>query len=152
MSKSLKIALASALLVLLSACSQILHQPMDVELKASNRLNPDNNQRSLPVLVKVYQLSNDIQFKRASYKQLWHDDISALGDSLMRQTEFMVKPGSKMNLKFTHNKEAKFIGVVAMFREPSKGQWRAVYSIEGRGIFQSKPLQIVLNEHSVNIQ
>jgi len=146
------ITIVFSFLMMLSACSYLGPRPIDVTLKASSSLNADDNQRSLPVLVKVYQLDSADRFQNASFNELWHHDIETLGHSLMRQTEFMVKPGSIMNLQFTPEDETKYLGVVAMFRKPHHGSWRVIRSLSGASFSRRKPLQIALNENSVSLR
>ena len=109
MNKSLKLLIVTTLSLLFSACNSIesggtsiqpvKYESMDVAVMSTARLNPDAQDRSLPVLLRVYQLNNDRRFMHASFKSLWHDDITTLGDSMVRQTEFMVQPGSNITVK-----------------------------------------------------
>ena len=56
------------------------------------------HEASLPVRLRIYQLSDLNQFKEATFRELWKMDQKILGDSLVSMKELTVTPGLKNKL------------------------------------------------------
>ncbi len=111
--------------VLLSACSPSL----TVNFAASKGLNPDENQQSLPVLVKVYQLTDDQVFKQASFNGLWLQPQQVLGDVYLSDKDVIVIPDSSKSIDIKAQKGVKYLGFVAVFRMRNRANWRVIEPI-----------------------
>ena len=109
--------------VLLSACAA---PPVSVHLNSAPHLNPNQQAQSLPVLVKIYELTDKTQFENASFRQIWKNDVNTLGDSLLNHKEVYLQPNSKTKVKIPHSKGGKYIAVAAIYRNPNQGNWRMV--------------------------
>ncbi|QLH41621.1 MAG: type VI secretion system lipoprotein TssJ [Coxiellaceae bacterium] len=116
--------------LVLAGCSA---PTLQVKLNSAKQLNPDPQNRSLPVMVVIYQLRDDQSFKQATFQELWQHDREALAGSILSRREVTIPPNSHLNVKMTRNKEAAYVGVLAVYRHPSGGKWRAVKRI-GRHI------------------
>jgi type VI secretion system protein VasD len=81
---------------------------------------------SVPTLVRVYQLRNSKLMDKATYESLLNDDGNALGDSLPDMRTTVIKPGEGAQLSVPMDKDAQFIVVVALLREPDiqSNTWR----------------------------
>lgn len=118
--------------------------PLQVTLSAGKHLNPDVANRSLPVQVVIYQLRDDQAFRQATFTELWQNDKEVLRESLLSRRELSIAPGSKTHITLNHNKEATYIGAIAIFRHPQNGHWRG-YKRIGRGVpLTKKQIQINL--------
>lgn len=108
---------------------------LHLDFIAREALNTDAteaNSSSQPVLVRVYQLRDDKNFQKTVYQQLAEDGDDALKDDLLASRNVVVKPGTAASLDMPMEKDAKFVAVVGLFRNPdmAKGQWRLVLSRE----------------------
>ncbi|VVO04159.1 type VI secretion system lipoprotein TssJ [Pseudomonas fluorescens] len=73
---------------------------------------------SVPTLVRVYQLRDSKALEKATYDSLLSDDDSVLGVDLLDQRAMVVKPGEGAQLNVPMDKNAQFVAVVALFRQP----------------------------------
>ncbi len=107
LSRSLQPALLAVALLLLAACSG---PQLKVDLSSSANINMDQENRPLPVVVRIYQLSDITAFEQASFKDLWRNDLGVLGDQLLVHQEVVIDPAS--------------VGVMAVFRSPIDRNWK----------------------------
>lgn len=121
-----------------SATKSIFYKQIKVlhlDFTAREALNTDaseSNSASQPVLVRVYQLRDDKLFQKTVYQQLAGDGDDALKDDLLSSRNVVIKPGTAASLDMPMEKDAKFVAVVGLFRNPdlTKDQWRLVLSRE----------------------
>jgi type VI secretion system protein VasD len=95
-------------------------------IRASADANPDASGRASPVVVRVYQLRTDGAFSAAEFFALFDDAEKALGAELITRDEFVLAPGENRMLDVTFANDARFVGVLAAFRDVRNAQWRAV--------------------------
>lgn len=83
---------------------------------------------SVPVLVRVYQLRDSEALGAATYDDLVSQGERVLRDDLLDERVVVVKPGESAQLSTSLQREAQYIGVVALFRSPDVLQdtWRLV--------------------------
>ena len=117
----------AAILVMVS-CASAPPKPSKakVTLAASADSNPDSGGRASPVVVRVYQLKTDAVFTGADFFALFDDDQKVLGQELIGRDEFVVAPSEKRTVEVAVAKTARFVGVVAAFRDIRNSQWRVV--------------------------
>ena len=112
--------------------------PIDIEIEASDRLNPDEGGRSLPTLVRVLQLKAAGKLEAADYGAVYRGEREALGEDLLQVDELVVSPGEKVRKRIARDKGATVLGVVGVFRSPSGGTWRRVIELPRA----SKPFEL----------
>lgn len=142
--------LAILLAVFLSACVSIPSPNLQVQVKASNTLNVDATLASLPVRIKIYQLSDDTAFKEATFRALWKSDASTLGASLLAKKEMTINPGQTYQFKFKRQEQAEFFGVVGIFRHHRQG-WKEIKPLSGFVRSFLIPIQIEVKNYSVEV-
>lgn len=120
-------ALALAIVVL-AACASGPPKPSNVKLTitADADVNPDSTGRPSPVVVRVYQLKDETAFTGAEFFALYDDEQKALGPDLIARDEFTLRPGESNPTPISVSGEAKFIGVIAAYRDYRNAQWRVV--------------------------
>ena len=129
---------------------KVLH----LDFTAREALNTDAteaNSSSQPVMVRVYQLRDDKNFQKTVYQQLAGDGDDALKDDLLASRNVVVKPGSSASLDMPMEKDAKFVAVVGLFRNPdlAKGQWRLVLTRED--LDPDKPRTVELGNNTLTL-
>ncbi|MFV1980637.1 MAG: type VI secretion system lipoprotein TssJ [Rhodothermia bacterium] len=82
--------------------------------------------------VRVYQLSNRVNFDMTGPRRFWDDDVAALGNELIgAPVQFSVFPNRPSDeLEIVITKETRFIGIAANLREPDSNTWKKVYTID----------------------
>jgi type VI secretion system protein VasD len=117
----LKIALMTMGMFLLAACGGPM---VKVELQSNQGLNPDRGGESLPVVVRVYQLNDKGAFESATFNQLWKSDEGTLGKTMLTRSEVILNPNSKDKIELDRHEQAKYVGIVAIFRNPIDRKWK----------------------------
>lgn len=135
--------------LVLVACSTSTTQ---VTLSATKHLNQDAENRSLPVVVRVYSITNDEDFIDASFRELWRNDKAVLGSTMLDREEYTLDPGGHLNIKVTHTAQAKYIAVIALFRHPHNSEWRVIHAMPGRLGATFSRLTIILDGSTLKVR
>jgi type VI secretion system protein VasD len=107
-------------------------EPCDIQLVtlniyAGDTINPTDQGRPRPVVVRLYQLANDIRMVNASYDRILLHDADELGADLLKVDEVEVYPNDLVQVKFERIPEATFLAGVALFRDPVGQSWKTFY-------------------------
>ena len=123
-----------ALVVFLTACASPPPKPKQFSLRGegAQTLNRDANGKSLSVVVHVYQLKDAREFSKLTFDMLTsgRSDTELLGPTLLEKADAIVVPGGSFASTDKLNDEAKFIGIVAYFRNPAPHHWRQLLDVE----------------------
>jgi type VI secretion system protein VasD len=126
---------------MLSACQSSNQIHLNLQPAASlNVLNTEK--KTYPVLVRVYQLSEEGAFTQASFQELWKNDAEVLGTTLLNRREIMLKPNEPQQVRFSKIPQAAFVAVVALFRSPDAESWRIIQPLNHS--FSLVPNQVTL--------
>lgn len=126
--------------------------PLRLKVNAATALNPDENGRSLPVHLVVYQLRDNQVFKQATFQELWQNDKATLDSSLLARREFSIAPAHHMTLDMSREKQAMYLGVIAIFRMPENGHWRGIVKL-GKGVpMMHKSYYVELKGNRLHLQ
>lgn len=93
----------------------------------------DLNSGGNAAAVRVYELSNDTNFRNVSIESFWQDDAAALGDELISTNNILLYPGQTELISLNIGEETRFIGVAADLRNPDRDRWREVYPVADLG-------------------
>ncbi|WP_374626836.1 type VI secretion system lipoprotein TssJ [Pandoraea sp.] len=99
---------------------------MNFVIESHDALNQNHDGRSLPLVLRFYQLKDSGAFEKASYAQLLDQDHELLKSSLAGVSEVTLAPGAKLTVSRPMADEAKFVGVVAFFRTQAGAEWQLV--------------------------
>jgi type VI secretion system protein VasD len=124
------LAWAIAVVLVASACAKSAGAPKPsktrVALAASADANPDATGKPSPVVVRLYQLKGDAAFANADFFALYDDEMKVLGPELIMRDEFLLTPSEKRTVELSVSGAARFVGVIAAFRDIRNSQWRVV--------------------------
>ena len=111
----------------ISGCGSKPPPPTLVELTiaAGPGINPEPDGRPSPVILRVYQLGSIGAFEKADFFQLYDKENAALGTDLIGRDQVVLEPGASKTLKFELKPMAKFVGIMAAFRNIDQSEWRA---------------------------
>jgi type VI secretion system protein VasD len=100
--------------------------PNDVqlEIEASDRVNPDEDGRSLPTRLRLYQLTDLARLQRANFDDIWSRAKETLAETALSSEELVIYPGQVTVHRFKRNAKADYMVGVAIFREPEGEAWR----------------------------
>jgi type VI secretion system VasD/TssJ family lipoprotein len=117
------------LVIILCGCSS---RELQIMVVAGNDVNYGGN----PVIVRLYQLKSDVNFRRATIETFWGDDVRTLGgDMVGGPMEVLIRPGETKTLqKIDVHKDAVYLAAAADFYRPDPNRWRHCMNIsEYRG-------------------
>lgn len=124
--------LAVAVAMSLISCARGVRPPCDnpppfyITLQASDRLNLDDQGRSLTTQVQVLQLVGIGRLEKASFDDVRQRSKEVLGEDLVQMSEMFVDPGESVSSGERRDPKANFVAVVAWFRKPNGNSWRSV--------------------------
>jgi type VI secretion system protein VasD len=98
-------------------------QTVKLSVIASTRLNPTTEGEPRPVVLRIYQLKDDIRLQNATFDQLWKDDKAALAEDIVAKNELYAYPNSRTEVKFERIPEARYVAGAALFRGHQGKSW-----------------------------
>jgi type VI secretion system protein VasD len=108
--------------------------PPVVELTV--KAGPDLNSQAgtpLAVAVRLYALNARARFAAADAFALMERDRATLGDEGARSDEFVMRPGETRKVTLAPKPDARFLGVMVLFQDIDRAQWRAIAPIAASG-------------------
>ena len=112
------VSLLSISLVSCGSTRELLNIDTATELTiiASPDLNPDQDGRPSPIIIKVFALTDDRQFKREDFLSLYEDPTERLGSDLISSYELKeYSPEESRKEVVPLTPETRFIGIMAEF-------------------------------------
>ena len=89
-------------------------------------VNPDSGGRASPVVVRIYQLKEQGAFAASDFFAIYDNESATLGGGLIGREEYVLNPGEQRELELKLDKDAKFLGAVAAYRDIRNSKWRAL--------------------------
>lgn len=132
----------------LTACGGPSPTRLAMTVTASAGLNPNSKNQPSPTTIAIYDLKSPTAFTSADFDALYYDGSATLGADLLGRKQLSMLPGQSFVLKDNAAPGTNFIGVVAGFRSPEGGAWRALLPIT-RG--ERNKIEIHLAPTSVTI-
>jgi len=103
---------------------------MDMTLNGAADLNPDGAGRPSPLTVRVYRLKSATRLEGADFFQLFDQEKTVLGDTLVDREELVLTPGGRQMLSAELPADIRYIGVAASFRDIDNAVWRRAVAVE----------------------
>jgi type VI secretion system protein VasD len=103
-------------------------QMVTLNIYAADNVNPNDQGKPRPVVVRLYQLKTDVRLANAQYDDVLLKDKETLGEDLMKMDEVEVFPNDLVQVKFERIKEASALGGVALFHNPKGQSWKTFYA------------------------
>ena len=115
-------------------------------------LNQDDAQQSMPLRLNILQLSTRQHLDNAEYSSLLTQPDWVLKESLLAQRQLSVMPGQSVSLDMPMEKQAQFVAVVGLFRQPDRerGTWKRVLSREE--LDADSPRTIEVRDNTLNLE
>jgi type VI secretion system protein VasD len=103
-------------------------QVVTLNIYAADNINPNERGNPRPVVVRLYQLKNDVKMENATYDEILLKDKETLGDDNLKMDEVEIFPNDLVQVKFERNKEATVLAGVALFHSPKGNSWKTFYA------------------------
>jgi len=135
------------ILIAVSACSTMntkigglfnADTDLDLKFKADANINPDENNVSSPLYIRMYELKSDKQFKSADFIDLYERDKEILGaDMLGKQRLKRLVPGEERGKDFVLNKNTRYVGLFAEFQKYKNSTFKVIIPVEPTNVIAS---------------
>lgn len=109
------------------------HANLHVNTQAVSYLNPDIKGRASPLLINIYQLKAAQPFTSLNYDQLASNSGKYLDNTLLDKQPIEVRPDSNEATQINLSEEAKYIGIVASYRNINHATWRQIIKLRKPG-------------------
>jgi type VI secretion system protein VasD len=103
-------------------------QVVTLNIYAADNINPNDKGNPRPVLVKLYQLKNDVRMENATYDEILLKDKETLGEDFAKVDDIEVFPNDLVQVKFERMKDASVLAGVALFHGPKGTSWKTFYA------------------------
>ena len=124
-------------------------------ISVAELLNPDYQGRSSPVNIIVFQLASSDAFVNSDFFSLYEPDAAALGGDLLGRTQLLLQPGEERQWIAEFDRETRFVGVIAAYRDIENAQWRATVELPRKGFigrfFRKNKLRIVVDTLAISV-
>lgn len=134
--KALLSALVATSIFVAVGCSTInaiIPPSTEITFNIAGDVNPDQNGRPSPVVVKVFELSSRTIFDTQDFFTLYESPENVLGPDLIKKDELELQPDGSVDYKMALNKNARYVGIVVAYRDIDGARWRAVVEVEPTG-------------------
>jgi type VI secretion system protein VasD len=130
------LVIGALLLSLFSACSSgpPKSDKARMTVSATADANPAADGRASPIVLRIYQLKEDAKFNNATFFALFDSDQQTLGSDLLAREEVELNPGEQRQVEFEVAGEAKYVGVMAAYRDIRNAQWRTTQAAPKKGL------------------
>lgn len=101
-------------------------------IQASDSLNTDPQGQSLALLTRIYKLKSPSAFMQVPY-EVFGDPVqekARLGDELIETREVQLIPGQRYDSIDKVARDARYVAIVALYRQPAPQRWRYVFSTD----------------------
>lgn len=145
-----KVVVALLATLCLGGCAYFMSDltKVDMRIVAGGDVNPDDNGRPSPVVVRVVELKSPAVFESADFFALYQDEAQTLGADLVATEEFEFKPGDVQDLKFALKPESNYVGILAAYRQMDKANWRLVLPLQ---LKDKNQITVLLNRRGIEL-
>ena len=122
---------------------------INAKVVASSQVNPDDNARPSPVILRIYELKSLGAFEATDFFTLFEDDSAQLGKDLTHREEYQLRPGDQKNYSRKPSPETQYLAVMAAYRKLNQAVWKASIPIPPN---KTTRLTILLDPLAVSIK
>jgi len=126
----------TVLLAMMTGCSQppppeepdpCNVQVVTLRVYGGDVINPNENDKPRPVVVRLYQLATDLRMLNSRYDDILLKDADTLGEDMLKKDELVVFPNDMVEIKFERIPEAFTLAGAAMMHGPQGHSWKTYY-------------------------
>jgi len=96
---------------------------LELTIVGGPSVNPNAQGRASLVVVRIFDLKSGKAFAQADYSALFERPAQALGDDMVAQEEFVLRPGEIQHRDRALASQVRALGVAAAFRELDGATW-----------------------------
>ena len=122
---------------------------VNLQINPAADLNADINGNGAPLMLRVYELREQSNFKSSDFFALFNDDKATLASDLARKQELLLQPGEAKKLSIQPDDDVRFLGLFAGFRQLDTAQWRAVAHFK---VHETQTLVVTLKNNQMTLE
>lgn len=96
-----------------------------LEFETAGDINPNIEDRSSPLVLRIYQLKSYSVFNKADFFSLFDKEDQTLAGQLTGKEEIMLKPNEKRTVYFETQSDTRTIGIMGLFINSENTRWKA---------------------------
>lgn len=146
--RSRRLAVLSLIAILsLCACSSsknrvggVLNLDTDLKLSfhAGDDINPDQNNRASPVIIRLYELSSTSVFDKADFVDLYERDAELLRNGLIAKQTFQpMVPGERREERLVLNPGTTHVALYAEFSRYQGSSYKLLVPVTQNNVFRT---------------
>jgi len=126
----------------LGGCSKIkkvvsFDSYVNLTVKASSDVNPDQLGRASPINIKLYVLSERTTYDNLGFEGAFDQAKTLLSGELVTAKEYIFQPNEKKHYRIKIGEKTKFIALVAAYRNVDHAKWKLAFPVEaGKNQYQ----------------
>ncbi|MEM6676356.1 MAG: type VI secretion system lipoprotein TssJ [Pseudomonadota bacterium] len=120
---------------------------LEMTLAGEPGANAGPSGEARPLSVRILRLKDPGKFNTADFFSLQNPE-GTLGADLLGSQEIVVAPGAPVEVPMTFEPEARFLGVIASYREIDAVQWRASAAVPPE---ETTPATVTLGPTGVSV-
>jgi type VI secretion system protein VasD len=124
-----------------------------VTVRVQAEANPDPKGRSLPIVVRLYQVSAPGEFERADFFELFEQTPTLAGDGYQIMDELEMVEGEEHTSQHELDSSARYVGAIAAFRLIQEAKWLGIAPVVAQSVNQVtvdvKRLQVDVTNQSL---
>lgn len=137
-----------------SVAKAVFYRQVDtlhLTFSARAAINLDDAHHAMPLRLGIFQLSERQTFDNTEYHALLTQPDIVLKESLIAQRQLSVMPGQSISLAMPMEKQAQFVAIVGLFRQPDRerGTWKRVLSRDD--LDPDLPSTIEVRDNTLNL-
>ncbi|OAI17642.1 type VI secretion protein [Methylomonas lenta] len=122
---------------------------VNLQINPAADLNADINGNGAPVMLRIYELREQSNFKSADFFALFNDDKATLAADLARKQELLLQPGDAKNISLQPEDDVRAVGLFAGFRQLDTAQWRVVTPFKAH---ETQTLVVTLKNNQMTLE
>lgn len=137
----------ASIALVLSSCTKVnsgvggvlkLDTDLKVVFNSTRFVNPDENEKSSPVFVRMYELASLSTIQSARFIDLYEDDKKTLaGDFITRHELQRFVPGESRTETFVLDENTRFVAFFAEFYDYKDSVYKIHFPVTNKNIFRN---------------
>jgi len=129
----------------------------NIAINADAKVNPDQDGRSSPVVLRIYELNSDKKFNSVDFFDLYDNDKDVLESTFINKQEMELNPNESRRVSFELNAKTKYVGFLVAFQDIDSAKWREAVSVESRKptgipVYAQQGLTVNLEKNKITIE
>lgn len=105
-------------------------EEVELVVSALTGVNPDRGGRASPVVLTIYQLTNDESFRKFDGYRLTTDDLNLLNADIIQREQITILPGKKLERELLVNTGARYLAFFAAFQNMDTSTPKLILFVE----------------------